>query len=98
MSEAYERERQNNALLEDLAHKVTTLRGVTVDIYDNARDHALIDDSNNLFESFHSSLKNSVGRVRLMSQNSNKTQTLKLAGMMVGTIIVMYMVWGWCFG
>jgi hypothetical protein len=44
-SEAYERERQNNSRLDELAGKVSALRGVTVDIYDNARDHAVIDSN-----------------------------------------------------
>jgi blocked early in transport 1 len=44
-SEAYERERQNNALLESLGGKVTALRDVTIDIYDNARDQVLIDSN-----------------------------------------------------
>lgn len=34
---------QNNSRIEDLASKVSALRGVTIDIYDNARDHTLID-------------------------------------------------------
>lgn len=45
MSEAYERERQNNARLEELSAKVSSLRGVTVDIYDNARAHDLIENT-----------------------------------------------------
>ncbi|CAZ83289.1 unnamed protein product [Tuber melanosporum] len=45
MSEAYERERQNNARLDDLASKVTSLRDVTINIYDSARDHEIIDNS-----------------------------------------------------
>lgn len=45
MSEAYERERQNNARLEELSAKVSSLRGVTVDIYDNARSHELIENT-----------------------------------------------------
>jgi len=45
MSESYERERQNNAQLDELARKVTALRGVTVDIYDNARNQEVIDSS-----------------------------------------------------
>ena len=44
-SEAYERERQNNALLDALGSKVTELRDVTINIYDNARDHNLIDSN-----------------------------------------------------
>ena len=43
MSDAYERERQNNARLEELSAKVSSLRGVTVDIYDNARAQDVID-------------------------------------------------------
>lgn len=45
MSEAYERERQNNARLEELSAKVSSLRGVTVDIYDNARSQDIIDST-----------------------------------------------------
>lgn len=45
MSEAYERERQNNARLDELSAKVSALRGVTVDIYDNARAHEVIDST-----------------------------------------------------
>ena len=43
MSDAYERERQNNARLEELSAKVSSLRGVTVDIYDSARAQDVID-------------------------------------------------------
>lgn len=45
MAEGYERERQNNARLDELATKVSALRGVTVDIYDNARAHDVINDT-----------------------------------------------------
>ena len=45
MSEAYERERQNNSRLSELSAKVTALRGVTVDIYDNARAQEVIDNT-----------------------------------------------------
>jgi hypothetical protein len=45
MSDAYERERQNNSRLEELSAKVTALRGVTVDIYDNARAQDVIDNT-----------------------------------------------------
>ena len=49
MSEAYERERQNNSRLDELASKVTALRGVTIDIYDNARQQDVIDSTVRLF-------------------------------------------------
>ena len=45
MSEAYERERQNNARLDELSSKVSALRGVTVDIYDQASSQGLIDST-----------------------------------------------------
>ena len=45
MSDAYERERQNNNRLSELSAKVTALRGVTVDIYDNARAQDVIDNT-----------------------------------------------------
>lgn len=37
--------RQNNTRLSELSSKVSALRGVTVDIYDNARDQHVIDNS-----------------------------------------------------
>ena len=37
--------RQNNSRLDELSSKVTALRGVTVDIYDNARDQGVLDSS-----------------------------------------------------
>jgi blocked-early-in-transport protein 1 len=45
MSESYERERQNNARLDELSAKVSALRGVTIDIYDNARAQDVIDNT-----------------------------------------------------
>jgi hypothetical protein len=45
MSEAYERERQNNARLDELHNKVSALRGVTVDIYDSASRQTVIDET-----------------------------------------------------
>ncbi|KAL6714574.1 hypothetical protein ACLMJK_007999 [Lecanora helva] len=45
MSDAYNLEQQNNSRLSDLSSKVSALRGVTVNIYDNARDQGVIDNS-----------------------------------------------------
>jgi len=44
-AEAYERERQNNARLDQLSAKISALRGVTIDIYDQARQHEMIDST-----------------------------------------------------
>lgn len=58
MSDAYERERQNNSRLDELSAKVSALRGVTIDIYDNARDQGVIDSTVRLplqtLHTFHS--------------------------------------------
>ena len=45
MSESYNLERQNNSRLDELSSKVSALRGVTVNIYDNAREQGVIDSS-----------------------------------------------------
>ncbi|KAF2091381.1 hypothetical protein K490DRAFT_60825 [Saccharata proteae CBS 121410] len=98
MSESYERERQNNALLADLSTKVSALRGVTIDIYDNARDQSLIDANTNTFSSFGSSLKTSAGRMTRMAGQGNKVAVLKLAAILVGVVVVLWWVGGWLFG
>jgi hypothetical protein len=41
----YEREQQNNDLLNSLSSKVSALKHVTIDIYDNARDQDSLDHS-----------------------------------------------------
>ena len=37
--------RQNNSRLDELSNKVSALRGVTINIYDNARSQEVIDSS-----------------------------------------------------
>lgn len=37
--------RQNNSRLDELSNKVSALRGVTINIYDNARNQEVIDSS-----------------------------------------------------
>ncbi|KAI4842094.1 hypothetical protein E4T44_07513 [Aureobasidium sp. EXF-8845] len=98
MSEAYERERQNNSRLDDLAGKVSALRGITIDIYDNARDQTVIDSSTNAFSNFSNSLQGSAGRLTRMAQQGNKVAILKLAGIIIAVILVLYWIGGWVFG
>lgn len=45
MSDAYDTERQNNHRLDELSSKVSALRGVTSDIYDNARSQDVLDNT-----------------------------------------------------
>ncbi|KAL8675123.1 MAG: hypothetical protein Q9168_000494 [Polycauliona sp. 1 TL-2023] len=94
MSEAYERERQNNSRLDELSSKISALRGVTIDIYDNARNQAVLDSSNEVFSSMTTSIKGSAGRLGRMAQSGNKVAILKLAGMIVGVVVVLYWVLG----
>lgn len=94
MSEAYERELQNNARLSLLSAKVTALRGVTVDIYENARDQDIIDNTSNTFSSVSTSLKGSAARLGRMASAGNKVAILKLAGIISGFVITLWFFWG----
>ncbi|KAI4620228.1 uncharacterized protein J4E87_006417 [Alternaria ethzedia] len=93
MSQAYEREQQNNSRLDELASKVSALRGVTIDIYDNARDQHVIDSTSDTFSSFGTSLKGSATRLTRMASSGNKVAILKLAGIIIGTVVVLYWIW-----
>ncbi|KAH7397418.1 hypothetical protein BKA66DRAFT_522147 [Pyrenochaeta sp. MPI-SDFR-AT-0127] len=93
MSQAYEREQQNNSRLDELASKVSALRGVTIDIYDNARDQHVIDSTSETFSSFGSTLKGSATRLTRMAQSGNKVAIFKLAGIIVATVVVLYWIW-----
>jgi len=97
MSDAYERDRQNNSRLSELSAKVTALRGVTVDIYDNARSQDVIDDTSNTFSTMSTSLKGSAGRLGRMAASGNKVAILKLSGMIVGAVIVLWFILGLFF-
>ncbi|KAJ4377714.1 hypothetical protein N0V83_000543 [Neocucurbitaria cava] len=97
MSQAYEREQQNNSRLDELASKVSALRGVTIDIYDSARDQHVIDSTSETFSSFGTTLKGSATRLTRMAQSGNKVAILKLAGMIIGVVVVLYWIWGLVF-
>ncbi|KAK0743353.1 hypothetical protein B0T18DRAFT_430651 [Schizothecium vesticola] len=90
MSEAYERERQNNARLDELSSKVSALRGVTIDIYRDADDHTVIGSTSETFSSMATQLKGSASRLGHMASSGNRVAVLKLAGMIVGACIVLY--------
>ncbi|KAM0281679.1 hypothetical protein ACHAQH_003410 [Verticillium albo-atrum] len=92
MSEAYERERQNNARLDELSSKISALRGVTVDIYDSARAQDVIDNTSDTFSSMSTSLKGSASRMGRMAASGNKVAILKLSGIIIGIFIFLYYV------
>ncbi|KAI0811295.1 hypothetical protein GGR55DRAFT_678124 [Xylaria sp. FL0064] len=97
MSEAYERERQNNARLEELSAKVSSLRGVTVDIYDNARAQDVIDNTNDTFSSMSTQLKGSASRLGRMAASGNKVAIFKLSGICIAAFLVLYYLAKWIF-
>jgi len=97
MSQAYEREQQNNARLDDLANKVSALRGVTIDIYDNARDQGVIDSTSETFSTFTTTLRGSATRLTRMAASGNKVAILKLAGIIVVVFVLLYWVWSLVF-
>ncbi|KAK7393910.1 hypothetical protein QQX98_013309 [Neonectria punicea] len=90
MSEAYERERQNNARLDELSAKVSALRGVTIDIYDNARAQDVIDNTSDTFSNMSTSIKGSAGRLARMAASGNRVAILKLSGIVIGIFLVLY--------
>ncbi|KAL1596823.1 hypothetical protein SLS59_007564 [Nothophoma quercina] len=97
MSDAYERERQNNSRLDELSAKVSALRGVTIDIYDNARDQGVIDSTSETFSSFSSSLKGSASRLTRMAASGNRVAVLKLSGIIIGVVLVLYFLYHLAF-
>ncbi|KAL2259951.1 hypothetical protein VTK26DRAFT_6188 [Humicola hyalothermophila] len=90
MSEAYERERQNNARLDELSAKVSALRGVTIDIYESARAQDVIESTSETFSSMGTQLKGSAGRLGRMAAAGNKVAVLKLSGIIIGSVLVLY--------
>jgi len=97
MSEAYERERQNNSRLDDLAGKVSSLRDVTINIYSQASDQRSLDDSNDTFANMNVSIKNTANRLTRMAKNTSNIQIFRLSGMIIGVVLVLYIIWGWIF-
>ncbi|KAJ5125865.1 hypothetical protein N7448_005178 [Penicillium atrosanguineum] len=97
MSDAYEREQQNNALLNSLSSKVSALRDVTINIHDNARDQDTLDHTNDVFSSFGTNLKGSASRLTRMAKQGDTVAVLKVAGICIGAGILLYIILGWIF-
>ncbi|KAH8704987.1 hypothetical protein BGW36DRAFT_421567 [Talaromyces proteolyticus] len=97
MSDAYERESQNNALLNSLASKTSALKSVTIDIYDNARNQETLDSTNEVFSNMSTSLRGSAGRLTRAARAGDKVAVLKIAGICVGAGVGVWVVLGWIF-
>ncbi|KAK4579920.1 hypothetical protein LTR86_000121 [Recurvomyces mirabilis] len=92
MSDAYTREQQNNDSLSALSAKVSQLRSVTIDIYDNARDQHVLDSTTDTFSTMTTSLKGSARRLGVMASQGNKVAVLKLAGIIIGVVVLLWWV------
>lgn len=86
---------QNNDSLSALSSKVSALRSVTIDIYDNARDQGVIDSTTDTFSNMTTSLKGSARRLGVMASQGNKVAVLKLAGIIIATVLVLYWLLSW---
>jgi blocked-early-in-transport protein 1 len=87
--------RQNNDSLASLQAKVSQLRSVTVDIYDNARDQHVIDNTSESFSNMATSIKGSARRLGVMASQGNKIAVFKLAGIIVATVVVLWWILSW---
>ncbi|KAB8206746.1 hypothetical protein P875_00011167 [Aspergillus parasiticus SU-1] len=97
MGDAYEREQQNNALLNSLSSKVSALKSVTIDIHDNARDQDTLDHSNQVFSSLSTSLTGSASRLTRMARQGDTVAVLKVAGIVVAIGLALWVILGWIF-
>ncbi|EEH47426.2 uncharacterized protein PADG_03510 [Paracoccidioides brasiliensis Pb18] len=108
MSDAYVREQQNNALLDALAQKTRALKSVTIDIYDNARDHNTIENtvrgthllthvSSEVFSSLSTNIRGSAGRLTRMAKQGDRIAITKVAGIVVVIGFALWLILGWIF-
>lgn len=86
---------QNNDSLAALSSKVSALRSVTIDIYDNARDQGVIDSTTDTFSNMTTSIKGSARRLGVMASQGNKVAVLKLAGIIIAVVLVLYWLMSW---
>ncbi|ORY74342.1 hypothetical protein BCR37DRAFT_395790 [Protomyces lactucae-debilis] len=88
---------QNDARLDELAGKVSALRGVTIDINRQAADHSFIDANAERFSNFSTSIKATANKLgRVASTNGFKWQ-LKASACVVGAVLALYFLWGLIF-
>ncbi|KAH7102855.1 hypothetical protein BKA62DRAFT_699004, partial [Auriculariales sp. MPI-PUGE-AT-0066] len=88
-------EAQNDTQLDDLHKKLRTLRGVTTDIHDDVeRQNRTLDDTNDTFGSFGNQLMQSSRNMgRAFGLNGQGVRQCRTIGMVVATIIVLWVVW-----
>ncbi|OQN98383.1 hypothetical protein B0A48_15651 [Cryoendolithus antarcticus] len=95
MASSHDLERQNNDSLSALSSKVSALRSVTNDIYANARDQGVIDSTSETFSTMTTSMKGSARRLGVMARNGDKVAVMKVAGIIVVSVVVLWWIVGW---
>ncbi|KAL4811381.1 hypothetical protein BDV18DRAFT_155985 [Aspergillus unguis] len=88
---------QNDNLLNSLSGKVSALKNVTIDIYDNARDQETLDHSTQVFSSLSTSLTGSASRLTRMAKQGDTVAVLKVAGIVIAAGILLWLILGWIF-
>ncbi|KAF2858661.1 hypothetical protein K470DRAFT_220804, partial [Piedraia hortae CBS 480.64] len=85
--------RQNNDSLAALSQKVSQLRDVTMDIYDRASDHSLIESTGETFSSAGAGVRSSMRKLGIMARRGEPVAIFKLAA---GLVISVLLLW-WMF-
>lgn len=54
----------------------------------------MVDMQSDTFSSMSNSLKGSAGRLGRMAASGNKVAVFKLAGIIIGTVLALWFIWG----
>ncbi|KAJ8074925.1 hypothetical protein PM082_019252 [Marasmius tenuissimus] len=87
-------ERQNDQRLDELHSKIRTLRGVTTDIHDDVeRQHLMLDDSSNTFNSFGASLTQTARRAtQAFGIGQGSLKSWRIAMYIVGAFVALWLL------
>ncbi|KAF9259704.1 hypothetical protein L218DRAFT_862851 [Marasmius fiardii PR-910] len=96
-------ERQNDQRLDELHSKIRTLRGITTDIHDDVeRQHFILDDTGNTFNSFGTSLSQTARRAtQAFGIGQGSLKSWRIAMYLVGAFLVLWLgskIWWWWVG
>ncbi|BFZ53167.1 hypothetical protein PYCC9005_000190 [Savitreella phatthalungensis] len=85
---------QNDGRLDDLASKISALRGVTNDIYAQASDYSLIDANRERFSKFSDDIRKTAGRLGRVASSGGFKQQMKMALAIVAVVIGLWFLYG----
>jgi blocked-early-in-transport protein 1 len=78
-----------------LSQKTSALKHITLDIYDNARSQGTLDNTNEVFSNMSTNIRGSAGRMTRMARQGDKMAVLKLAGIIIVAVLLIYYIGGW---